>query len=87
MREEELQDVRRIKGVAWTLGIERFFAQEVPYSSKSTREKLLERDRRIQNQTKTIQQTGGIEVLEQNIGHMILLCGLQGCVCLYHCIL
>ena len=47
--------------------------------------KLLETDRRIQNQTTTIQQTGGIEVLEQNIGHMIMLCGLQGCVCWYHC--
>lgn len=62
-----------------------FFAQEVPHPLKSTQEELLERDRRIQNQTKTIQQTGGIEVLEQNIGHMIMLCGLQGCVCLYHC--
>ena len=87
MREEELQHVRSIKGVAWTLGIERFFAQEVPYSLKSTQEKLLERDQRIQNRTKTIQQTGGIEVLEPNIGHMIMLCGLRGCVCLYHCIL
>ena len=50
------QNVRKMKGVEWTLGIEKFFAQEVPYRLKLTQQKLLETDQKIQNQTKTIQK-------------------------------